>query len=73
MTLKRLFYKLTVAVPNQELNWNLRDFEKGKKWAKSLDNPHKKNSDLWVFLKNKDSVEILDYLNKRIRALNADV
>jgi hypothetical protein len=70
MSLQRIFYKLIVKAPTQELNWNLEDFKKGKKWAKSLPHPHLKYSNLWEFLKNKDSVEILDYLNTRIRSLD---
>lgn len=68
MSIARLYHKLTCTPPTQELNWNLEDFEKGKKWAKSLPHPHYKNSNLWEYLKNLDSVEILDYLNQKIRS-----
>lgn len=70
MNLQRLFYRLVAETPTHELNWNIEDFEKGKKWAKSLPHPHFKNSNLWQFLKNQDSVEILDYLNNKIRSLD---
>lgn len=68
MSIVRLYHKLTCTPPTHELNWNLEDFEKGKKWAKSLPHPHYKNSNLWEYLKNMDSVDILDYLNQKIRS-----
>jgi hypothetical protein len=70
MNLTRLYYRLIAVTPTQELNWNLEDFEKGKKWAKSLPHPHLKHSNLWEFLKNMDSVDILDHLNEKIRSLD---
>ena len=50
--------------------FNVEDFELGKKWAKSLPHPYIESSDLWEFLKNKDSVEILEHLNEKIRSLD---
>ena len=70
MTLKRLFYRLISTTPTRELQWNVEDFELGKKWAKSLPHPYIESSDLWEFLKNKDSVEILEHLNEKIRSLD---
>jgi hypothetical protein len=70
MTLKRLFYRLVSTTPTRELQWNVEDFELGKKWAKSLPHPYIESSDLWEFLKNKDSVEILEHLNEKIRSLD---
>lgn len=70
MNLKRLFYRLVTTTPNHELTWSVEDFEKGKKWAKSLPHPHYENSNLWEFLKNRDSVEILEHLNEKIRSLD---
>jgi hypothetical protein len=71
MTLKRLFYRLVSTTPTRELQWNVEDFELGKKWAKSLPHPYIESSDLWEFLKNKDSVEILEHLNEKIRSLDS--
>ena len=71
MTLKRLFYRLISTTPTRELQWNVEDFELGKKWAKSLPHPYIESSDLWEFLKNKDSVEILEHLNEKIRSLDS--
>jgi hypothetical protein len=70
MTLKRLFYKLVSTTPTRELTWSPEDFEMGRKWAKSLPHPHSDDSDLWEYLKNRDSVEILDCLNQKIRSLD---
>lgn len=70
MTLKRLFYRLVSTTPTRELQWNIEDFELGKKWARSLPHPYIESSDLWEFLKNKDSVEILEHLNEKIRSLD---
>ena len=70
MTLKRLFYRFISTTPTRELQWNVEDFELGKKWAKSLPHPYIESSDLWEFLKNKDSVEILEHLNEKIRSLD---
>ena len=70
MTLKRLFYRLVSTTPTEELKWNLEDFKKGRMWAKSLPHPHLESSNLWEYLKNRDSVEILDILNEKIRSLD---
>lgn len=67
MTLKRLFYKLTSKVPTEELNYSVKDFEKGMRWAKSLPHPSINNRSLDEYFHRWDSVEILAYLNELIR------
>ena len=66
--MKRLYYKLTTKVPTKELEYSVKDFAKGMRWAKSLPHPFIKNKSLdEYFTKRMDSVEILIYLNEIIR------
>jgi hypothetical protein len=68
MTLKRLYYKLTAKVPTEELNYSVKDFQKGMRWAKSLPHPFINNRALDEYFYRWDSVEVLAYLNELIRA-----
>jgi hypothetical protein len=67
MNFKRLYYKLTCKVPTQELNWNVEDFRIGMRWAKSLPHPFLRSKSLWETFNRWDSVDILHFLNKKIR------
>jgi len=67
MTLKRLYYKLTSKVPTEELNYSVKDFKKGMRWAKSLHHPFIDSRSLDEYFHRWDSVEILAYLNELIR------
>ena len=59
--------KLFVKNPERKLTYNIKDFNEAKKWAKTEDHPFDKNRNYWDFLKSysKDSVEILDEVNKK--------
>lgn len=67
MTLKRLYYKLTTKTPTRELEYSIQDFSKGMRWAKSLPHPSDNYLSLYDYFDKWDSVEILVYLNERIR------
>jgi hypothetical protein len=62
-----IYYKLTCKVPTQELNWNVEDFRIGMRWAKSLPHPFLRSKSLWETFNRWDSVDILHFLNKKIR------
>lgn len=70
-TIKRYFYQKFYSKPSRVLAWNVEDFEIGKKWAKSQPHPHYDKYDLWDYLKTRDSVEILHYINTRLRETNS--
>jgi hypothetical protein len=47
------------------LEWNLEDFERGKRWAKSQDATDGSNRSLWdqIYSPRKDSSEIIAEIN----------
>lgn len=70
MKLKRLYYKLTTKVPTKELEYSVKDFEKGARWAKSLPHPKNESLSLYDYFHRWDSTEVLAYLNEMIRENN---
>lgn len=47
------------------LEWNPKDFDKGKRWAMSREHPNNPKLSLWDYLKSYgDSLLIIDEINK---------
>ncbi len=70
MTLKRFYYKLTTKAPTKELEYSVKDFSKGMRWAKSLPHPSSNSMSLYDYFHRWDSTEVLAYLNEMIRENN---
>jgi hypothetical protein len=70
MTLKRFYYKLTTKAPTKELDFCVKDFSKGMRWAKSLPHPSSNSMSLYDYFHRWDSTEVLAYLNEMIRENN---
>ena len=66
MWLVRLYYHLTFKKPSQKLGWSLEDFKIAKHYCLSKRHPNLKNHSFWDFIKNRDSVEILHFVNQEI-------
>jgi len=66
MKIIRWFYGLIFKKPSKRLTWTVSDFKVAKGYCLTQPHPHKSNSTLWHFLRNQDSVEILDYVNRRL-------
>lgn len=70
MTLKRFYYKLTTKAPTKELEYSVKDFSRGMRWAKSLPHPSSNSMSLYDYFDRWDSTEVLAYLNEMIRENN---
>jgi hypothetical protein len=56
-----------VKKPEKKLSWTVEDFEKGKKWARTVQDPDNLNQSLWEkCYSREDSVETLHKLNQYI-------
>lgn len=66
MIVLRWIFSVLYKKPTVTLTWTVGDFQKAKRYCLSQPHPHKKNSTLWSYLKNLDSVEILDFVNRKL-------
>lgn len=68
MYLIRLIRGFFVKKPNRKLTWTVRDFQWGKKWAKTQPHPTIKNKTLWdaIYSPRFDSTEVLHEINKKL-------
>jgi hypothetical protein len=56
-----------VKKPEKKLLWSVEDFEKGKRWARTVPDPENPNRSLWdKCYSREDSVETLHKLNQYI-------
>lgn len=66
MKIIRWFYSLIFKKPSTRLSWTVSDFRIARGYCLTQPHPFKPNSTLWNFLRNRDSVEILDYVNREL-------
>jgi hypothetical protein len=63
----RFFLSLLYKKPKNKLLWNNKDFESGKRWAKTQPHPLDSKKTLWDYVKREDSLNTINELNKFIK------